>query len=77
MAMDIDTDKLEIRHPFSVPPWWKMPLVTIDCSPEAAVTTHNINEIARPKNRQIYTDGSGICSNIGCSAVLLTAYQVQ
>jgi ribonuclease HI len=77
MAMDIDTDKLEIRHPFSVPPWWKAPRVTIDCSPEAAVTTHNINEIAQPENCQIYTDGSGICGHIGCSAVSLTPYQVQ
>jgi hypothetical protein len=71
LTMDMDPDKLEIRQPYSMPPWWTMPLVSINQLMEAVVTNHNINEIAHPGTRRIYTDSSGINGLIRCTAVSL------
>jgi hypothetical protein len=54
LAMDTDVDRLETRHPFGVPPWWKAPQISIEDSAFAAITVHNINEISRPTARRIY-----------------------
>ena len=71
LIMNMDMDRLEMRHPFGAPPWWEAPQISIEGSAFAAVTVHNINEISRPATRRIYTDGSGINGSIGCAAVSL------
>jgi hypothetical protein len=77
LTMDMDLDKLEVRQPFSVPPWWTAAPISIDRSMEAAVTNHNVNEIAHLNACRIYTDGSGINGLIRCAAVSLEPHAVR
>jgi hypothetical protein len=49
-----------------------MPLdIIIDPTPGLAITGHSINDTAHPEARRIYTDGSGVQDQIGCSAIAL------
>lgn len=65
----VDTEDLETRWPYVVPPWWEAPPVTIDTTKDLAITTHNIHCIAYTNAPKIYTDGSGIHGRVGASAV--------
>ena len=77
LTMDMDPNKLEIRQPYSAPLWWTVPPVSINRSMEAAVTNHNINEVARPSACRIYTNGSGINGLVGSAAVSLNPSTVR
>ena len=59
-----------------MPPWWTMPLVSINQSMEAAVTNHNVNEVVYLSAYKIYTDGSGINVLIRYAAVSLNPLTV-
>ena len=58
---------MEVRLPFAgLPPWVDTPETDIKATAEEAIETHN--EIAYGNDLIIYTDGSGIDSNIGAAA---------
>ncbi len=60
----------EPRKPYIVPPWWNGPTIYIDSSADEAVCRHDINKLCRDRGvLDIYTDGSGIDSQVGAAAV--------
>ena len=63
---NIHLDRLEMRQPHVVPPWWTPPFTRIDKSPEEAIEQHQATD---PRTLRIYTDGSGIDGHVRAAAV--------
>ena len=59
---------LECRHPYIITPWWKPPVVTIDSTPEEAISRHR-DICSAGSTNCICTDSSGINGHVGATAV--------
>ena len=68
--LDQSLTPLERHIPFPVAPWWNASQTTIALTAEKAIATHDAL-LASDGHFIIYTDGSGIDSKIGASAVTM------
>ena len=68
--LDQSLTPLERHIPFPMAPWWNVFQTTIASTAEKAIATHNVL-LASDGHFVIYTDGSGIDSKVGASAVTM------
>ncbi len=65
-----DIRELEVRQPYTVPPWWQPPKTVISMNADEAIANHNATVLSTD-TVIVYTDGSGIAERIGAAATAL------